>query len=218
MNRMMRVVDADSWIVSEVLPASRRLRLLDPPACAGLLHQIADESADAAGDGRVHLYWKDCSDHPGVYGQLVAQIPLTEATFDQLFNGRSGYRAQYYLSPEEGVLFNRDILQAVLPAVSQAYTREPINASFSLLEKSLLAPHAKIWIFDERASFDAAVPNALSPPRWVANGATRGRKAPLPAHVTIEVKGSLVDHQQRAIYVNDMKLDRPMDLFNRGYT
>lgn len=218
MNRLMRVVDAGLWVVSEELSAGRRLRLLDPPTCEELLQQIAVQSTEAAADGRVRLHWKDCSDHPGAYGQLVAQIPLIEDTFDQLFNGRSGYRAQYYLSPEEGVLFNRDIVQAVLPAVSQAYIREPPSAPFSLVEQSLLAPHAKMWILDERASFDAAVADVLNPPRWVENGATRGRKAPLPAHLTIEVKGSLIDHQQKTIYVSDMKLDRPMDLFNRGYT
>jgi hypothetical protein len=35
-------------------------------------------------------------------------------TFDALFNGRSGYRAQYYLSCIEGIAFNATLVGALL--------------------------------------------------------------------------------------------------------
>jgi hypothetical protein len=217
-DRFTRAVDEASWVVADVLPPARRTRLMNPPACDDLLRRLIGEANAAALSGCIHLDWKECEDHPGEFAQVVARVPLTEETFDQLFNGRSGYRAQYYLSPEEGVLFNRDILEGLVTAVSDAYSRKRINVSFELIEKSMRAPHAKMWIFDECLAFDQALPDTLNPPRWVSNGATRGRKAPLPDHLTIEIKGSLIRCRGEGIYVNEMKLDRPLDLFSKGYT
>jgi hypothetical protein len=76
----------------------------------------------------------------------------------------------------------------------------------------------KMWIFEERLAFDAPAPDALNPPRWVAHGATRSRKAPLLDYLTIDIKGSPIHHQGELIYISELKLDRPVDLFSKGYT
>jgi hypothetical protein len=164
------------------------------------------------------LAWKESSERAG-YFRIVTEIPLTETTFDQLFNGRSGYRAQYYLSPEEGILFNYSLLQALVPVLKVTYSKQPLNVSFDLIERSVLTPHAKVWVFNEQPAFDEAKENTLNPPRWVHNGATRGRKAPLPSHHMLELKGSfihpIITHD---FFVSDLKLDRAWDLHSKGYT
>jgi hypothetical protein len=139
-------------------------------------------------------------------------------TLDQLFNGRSGYRAQYYLSPEEGILYNRDILEGLVPAIKRAYDKQPLEVAFNLIEQSLRAPHSKIWVFEERAAFDEAEPETLNPQRWVENGATRGRKAPLPSHGKMDVKGTFLRPDSLELFIDPIKLDRAWDLFSRGYT
>ncbi len=117
--RIVRSVTIDEWRLSEALN-HRRERLLDVPTPHDLVDQLLAVGASASDDGLTRLSWKESDDRPG-YFRLVAQVPLTEVIFDQLFNGRSGYRAQYYLSPEEGVLYNRDILEAVVSIIRTAY-------------------------------------------------------------------------------------------------
>jgi len=208
-------VSTEEWCLSEAL-GERRERLLDVPQPESLLNHLIIESEDAARAGRITLRWEDSTDRPG-YFRLVAQIPLNE-TLDQFFNGRSGYRAQYYLSPEEGILYNRDTLDRLVPAIATAYEQQPLKIDWKLVEESVRAPHAKVWVFQETVAFDEATPNTLNPPRWVANGATRGRKAPLPSHRMIDVKGTFIQPGTNALFVDDLKLDRAWDLFKRGYT
>jgi hypothetical protein len=40
----------------------------------------------------------------------------------------------------------------------------------------------------------------------------------LPNHLTIEIKGSPISRQGDGIYVNEIKLGRPCDLFSKGFT
>jgi hypothetical protein len=75
----------------------------------------------------VQLTWEPAIDRdaPPDLSRLRAQIPISEIIFDQLFNGRSGYRAQYYLSPSDGRIFNRAIVDSLIPVVKQAYSCLP---------------------------------------------------------------------------------------------
>jgi hypothetical protein len=106
----------------------------------------------------------------------------------------------------------------LIPAIKAAYRKQPLDVHFDLIEQSVRAAHSKIWVFEEKAAFNNAAEHALNPPRWVANGATRGRKAPLPGHYTIDVKGAFVHPATSDLFVDEVKLDRAWDLFKRGYT
>ena len=86
------------------------------------------------------------------------------------------------------------------------------------MRRSLAGPHAKVWVFEEKKAFDDAIPKSLNPDRWVENCATRGRRAPLPKHRSIDVKGVFLDPKSLKFQVDDYKLDRACDLFNKGYT
>ena len=218
MPRYIRTVPGMIWSLSEDL-ATRRERLIDAVAPGALLECLAAEAMGAATQLAIPLCWQESTDE-GRHGyfRLLAQVPLSEVTFDQFFNGNAGYRAQYYLSPEEGILFNRDALGGLQPAIEEAYRRHQITPPFDHVRQSLLAPHAKIWVFNELQAFDQAAPNALNPSRWVENNASRGRRAPLPGHLMLEVKGAFINFAFKNLYVFDLKLDRANDLFMRGYS
>ena len=220
MARLMRVVPADMWRLSADLE-SRRARLVDGVHPEDLLKRVAADAHAAAQSRSIPLCWQESSDEGREgYFRLSSQFPLTESTFDQLFNGNSGYRAQYYLSPEEGILYNHDVIQAILPSIATSYQAQPLRVPIEFVERSLTAPHAKIWVFNEVPAFDAAIANTLSPPRWVENNASRGRKAPLPAHLMLDLKGSFINFATDDLYIFELKLklERARDLFLRGYT
>jgi hypothetical protein len=212
----LRIVELKDWVLAPSL-GERGARLLNVPRPAELAHHVIRDARQAAERGDVALRWQEACESPG-YFRLEAQLPLSDVVFDQLFNGRSGYRAQYYLSPEEGVLFNRFLLDELRPFLIQAYGGSGISSNLDVVGASLMAPHAKLWIHNEKSAFDEAAPEVLNPPRWVSSGATRGRKAPLPDDPTLDVKGSFIKPDTLKIFVDSSKLDRPIDLFNRGYT
>jgi hypothetical protein len=218
MARLMRVVPADLWVLSTDLD-SRRARLIDAIRPEGLLHCIAADAQAAAEHRAVPLCWQESTDEGRAgYFRLSAQVPLTESTFDQFFNGNSGYRAQYYLSPEEGILYNHDAIGALLPSIEASYQHQPLRVPLEFVQRSLQAPHAKIWVFNEIPAFDSAAPEGLNPPRWVKHNASRGRRAPLPGHLMLDLKGAFINFATNDLYVCELKLDRATDLFRTGYT
>jgi len=214
--RLMRSVPINEWALAEAL-GDRIFGLIGGLGPEALLEAVASEAERAARADAVRLTWQESCDRPGFH-RIVAQIPLLRSTFDQLLNGRSGYRAQFYLSPEEGVLYNRDLLLRILPAIEAAYRRNPIVVELSRVLQSLLAPHAKVWVYGEKKAFDEAAANTVNPPRWIQNGSTRGRKAPLPSRLTIDVKAAFLQAGTECLFVDELKLDRPMELFSKGWT
>lgn len=206
----------EEWPIASHL-SGREADLLHPLPPVGIIEKLEAEGNDAAARHAVELRWTESCEAPG-HMRIEAKIPIKPSTFDQLFNSRSGYRAQFYLSPEEGVFFNRDVILALGSAVRATLSQSHLAASWELVEASLLGPHSKIWIFDEKAAFDQAIENGLSPNRWVKNGASRGRKAPLPLECAIDLKGVFVHLATRNIWVSELKLDRACDLFEKGYS
>ena len=182
-----------------------------------LIARTVTEASRAAHSGAIELAWEASIERHG-YFRVCAQIPLNEGTFDELFNGRAGYRAQYYLSPEEGILFNRDLVEGVRDAIKTAYEAAPLAAKYGLVEKSMLAPHSKFWIYRDRGAFDEADADTVNPSRWVASGTSRGRKAPLPRHLKFDFKGTFIHPETHQLFIDDYKLDRAWDLFKTGYT
>jgi len=217
MNRPLRVVPVAEWTLGPEI-ASRHARLHDVPSPDLLLAKIIEEASYAAEHGLIRLSWQEADECHGFF-RLIAEIPLKEdTTFDQFFNGRSGYRAQYYLSPEEGVRYNRDVLEGLKMPLIRAYKGQPLAVPLEIVLRTIDAPHAKLWVFDETVAFDSSPKNSLNPQRWVDNGATRGRCTPLPSHLTLDVKGAFMEPRTCELFVDPCKLDRACDLFRWGYT
>jgi len=211
-----RSVAQDVWRVGD-LPDERRGRLLAGSGPAELLDRVLSEAQVALSASLVKADWCESTERPG-YFRVVAQVPLSAATFDEFINGRSGYRAQYYLSPEEGLLFNRVALNLLTAVVLTASENQVVTTERSVVAESLGAPHAKIWVFQETAAFNDAAPNTLNPERWVNNNAALGRRAPLPSHCSLDIKGAFIHPTTFDVFVGELKADRPCDLFEKGFT
>src|SRR5262245_30707750 len=149
MTRPTRMVEPAVWRLSPILDA-RRGRLIDVLKPDALLEQVVAEAEAAARNDSIRLAWQG-SIEPcrSRYFRVVLQIPLTQVTFDQLFNGRSGYRAQYYLSPEEVILYNRDLLYGLRSSIRSAYRSHKLDVELGFIEDSAGAPHSKIWVYEE---------------------------------------------------------------------
>jgi hypothetical protein len=149
----------------------------------------------AAAEGRILLEWEPSTDYPGCF-RIVAKIAITSLLFDQLFNGRSGYRAQYYLSVVDGRRYNRAIVDGLTPAIQQAHGRLPsFEAQWSDVEQSLRGASSKIWMPKDEEVLKAA-PAALRPPRWAEfwrnSESAWGLRVPLPPDPQIDLKGSFI--------------------------
>jgi hypothetical protein len=216
---MMRMVRRQEWDLSKLPDAARRQRLLCPPSAEWLLERLINEAAHAAEHGKISLNWQEACQKPG-YFRLNARIPVTEYTFDLMFNGRSGYRAQFYLSPEEGLLYNRQIIDCLIAPVRNAYDRKPLPVAFDLIKRSLCTPHAKIWVPEEqgRNPFVEAAENTLNPDRWIRNNSVLGRRCPLSDSLQVDLKGSFVDLKTVDFFVCELKVDRACILHCKGYT
>jgi hypothetical protein len=175
------------------------------------------EAINSVQEGRVFLTWQPSTETPG-FSRIEAVFPLCERVFDQFFNGRSGYRAQYYLSPEEGMLYNRDVVKGLSEPLKAAYARKPLSVDLDLVLTSVDGPHSKVWVYGVPSAFNSAPENALNPRRWVENNALLGRRAPLPNHLSLELKGAFIHPSSGEIFVDDLKLDRACDLFAKGYS
>lgn len=212
----LRMVAQQDWELKLADP-ERRQRLLCPPSAEALIAQVVQDATVALEQSAIPVDWKKADEKPG-YFRAEAQLPVAKCTFDLLFNSRSGYRAQYYLSPEEGILYNRCIIDYLIPVMRLACGRAQLEVAFKLIERSLMTPHAKIWITDEKEAFGNASEYSLNPRRWVDNDATLGRRCPLPDHPKIDLKGSFIDPYTQDFWVCELKADRACDLYHKGYT
>jgi hypothetical protein len=193
---MHRMVPQGTWNLDELDDAERKQRLLDPPPPAELLTAVIGEAMRAANEGMILLRWCPSRNWLGCY-RIVAKIPIASLLFDQLFNGRSGYRAQYYLSVEAGHDYNRAIADGLTPAIQEAYSRLSggFEAPWHLVEQSLRGGSSKIWMPKDEEVLKAA-PAALGPPRWAEYWQNHelawGLRLPLPPSPQIDLKGSFI--------------------------
>jgi hypothetical protein len=214
---MKRQVPRHVWDIGQLGIPKRIERLLDSASADKVADSFFADALKSAQAKQIELKWQEASERRG-YFRLTAKIPISEATFDCLVNGRSGYRAQYYLSPEEGVLYNRQLIDGLQRSLRIAHDQNSIARPFEDLWRTLVAPHAKVWVFDEQSAFDEAKENSLNPPRWVENAATRGRRAPLPKECAVDLKGAFLIPGTDELFVDDLKLSRPYELHCKGYT
>ena len=151
-------------------------------------------------------------------GRSIASFPLNRDTFDALFNGRSGYRAQYYLSCQEGVNFNAMLIGALLKALRAVCDCAPAGQAASL-QHSFGGPYSKIWVLSDGGPFLAAPKGEFKPLRWFTNNPVSvGMRAPLADLPGIEIKGSWVDkidYQYRQDITS--KADRHCTLSETGF-
>ncbi len=60
----------------------------------------------------------DSRDNAFVERRAIIQFPVTPEIYDWFFNARTGYRAQFWISPEKGMQFNNQIVTALSDEIS----------------------------------------------------------------------------------------------------
>jgi hypothetical protein len=212
----LSAVSAEEWVITFEIPEDRRRRLIEVPSATDLIKRVAEEAMSAAtSSGMPRPTLIPAIEQPGCY-RAEAKIPVTDEAFDQLFNGRSGYRANYYLSPEGGASFNRTIVDSLIPAILHAS-----ESDGQFFEQSLRGQYSKIWVVgDGRAFLDA--PPALLPERWriywEGKESALGLRLPLPPHPQIDVKGTFIHSASHYEWLPDVKKGRNNDIHEKGWT
>src|SRR5215218_1359089 len=128
----MRMVNIEEWDLTGMRDRSRAAKLMSPLNGEDLIQLIGNEARQAAVHGQATWRWQEGQEMAGC-GRAVASFPLRQDTFDALFNGRSGYRAQYYLSCDEGTHFNSTLIAALMKPLAFVCDRAPLPMRASLL-------------------------------------------------------------------------------------
>jgi hypothetical protein len=199
--------------------------LIDP-GC--LIEVIADEVAAAIANFDVALDGPEpgSDEMPASFVRVFANICVREKTYDQFFNGPSGYRAQYYLGADNGEAFNRTLVETVAPLLVSAEQLYRDKVDRQLCQSSLLGSYSKFWfsrqITDpaEQAYLDA-LPEVIIAQRWRAywqgkSKPWKGLLAPLPEETMILLNGTFLNSDTGE--ERDSKLNRSEELFRSGWT
>lgn len=219
----MEAVPEQDWKLDAAVDDARRRLLLSPLPPENLIDQIAGEAAIEATRKSVCAYWKEASDRKG-WWRLEAAVPLTAAVFDLFFNGRMGYRAQYYLSVGAGRSLNRYLVDRLIPVIKKASatSKWSFPVGWSHAERSLNGPHSKIWIVGDWAAF-LHEPEAIKPDRWVnywknCKHKPLGLAAPLPDDPMLDLKGTFVCTETGEPWLPNSKRDRDEKIHLSGWT
>jgi hypothetical protein len=103
------------WRFDEIAKSEpERAKLLETRIASDeLTSRLAISIADAIKD-RTARYGLDSKDeHP----RIIIQVPILPALHDQFFNGRNGYRAHYWASPDTGNDFDSTLVRILRQAI-----------------------------------------------------------------------------------------------------
>ena len=206
-------VPENEWVIS-VDDQQRIGSLRSTPTAEMLISEVTAQAMLAAALGGICLCWEEASDKPS-YWRVNANIIIKEDLFDHLFNGRSGYRAQYYLSVREGEIFNRTFVDELIPAIKKTYEIKPLeNATWLAVEASLKGRYSKIGVKNGNAYEEE---KTLITPRWKDYNYGSRLLATFPPQV--DVLGTFMTPDDFTNdWVCELKQDRPCDMHRQGFS
>lgn len=215
----MQAVPPQAWNLDEIQDDDRRRLLLSSLSPEDVLDWVEAEARDAV--RKVALRWVDAKEHAGC-SRIEAVVPLHKMTFDLFFNGRMGYRAQYYLSVDEGHRFNTRLVERLLPVVQDAAATGAMPVGWATVENSWKGPYSRAWIAVGRAAL-VHEPKVLRPERWVkhwerSQGVPMGLAAPRPDSPMLLFKGTHVSRQTAEPWRPDGERDRDESIHRSGWT
>jgi hypothetical protein len=180
---------------------------------------IVAEALNAAQSATIELCWQSSVEERG-FARVVAVVPIAADSFDSLFNGPTGYRAQYYLGVEAGRDFNRSLVNGLIPALRANHAAQRFAVDWRWIEQSLSGELSKVWVAGDACPFRSAEPGEFRPRRWAERHAADSNalalRAPLPPRPAIDVKGTWV-LPTGDVWVSDEKRDRHQMLTDNGF-
>lgn len=107
----------------------------------------------------------------------VFNFEVKEQTFDWFFNSPYGYRGQFLVSASDGREANSQVISALSKTLVRLADKKLSLVDLELVEKSLLSPHAKIWI--DEGCYIPSQPELLLEvlvPEWEAAATTMRKR------------------------------------------
>ena len=209
------VVGSGDWNFIGIDDVERDRWLAEPPQPSTLIDLVVAEACEVVISRDPHRATSAV--------RVRVTFEVSPRTFDQLFHGRSRYRAQYYLSPQAGRAYNRQLVDALIPVVEAAFERlEQKPMTWGEIERSLAARESKVWPAADSLLFSRAGGNSrLSVLRWERYWRERKPKreasglfANLPSPPLIMLKGTFFNGDE----LQPSAKDRDRELHETGYT
>jgi hypothetical protein len=200
------------WTFHDVVPAERQANLLSWSSFDNVIGGII-----LAPWVRVVAFRWAAASNAHLAGCFRAEFLLSVGahTYDGFFNSPVGYRAQYAISPSNGIARNRELLEAMTNQLLAS-----CGPSCDLREQaelSLSASQAKVWIDEAevRAHYFATIPE-IKYERWNAHPeGDPGSRAPEGERLV--VFGGWLD-QSRNEVLNPHKHGRAQEIYERGFS
>jgi hypothetical protein len=206
-------VPENEWVIA-INDSVRCKQLSASLSTSEISSYMAAQAMQVSATNGICLRWEEAIEKPS-YWRANVKISIQENLFDQLFNGRSGYRAQYYLSVHEGENFNRSLVDTLIPAIRKAYEIKPLeNATWLAVEASLKGRYSKIGVKNGNA-YERE--KTLVTPRWKDSEWGSRLLATFPPQV--DVLGTFVQLNNFSDdWIDDCKKDRPCDMHKKGFS
>src|SRR5258705_8265307 len=198
------------------LSPGRVAHLDSAPSSDDLLDEVVREIR--ANADRTEFCWQPGKSMVGCF-RVGASMPCTAPVYDWLFNGPTGYRAQYYNSEQDGEAFDRALVDGAAALLINSISWPDFDASTGDLGKLSLRGFQSKLGFDDKA-FKGAPPRELLIDRWVKNtgGAdVMNVRAPRPEKPVLTFWGTWVRAATQRCEFDESKKDRATDVRLRGY-
>lgn len=174
---------ADAWSYAAIQREDEsRVALLESTGSGEDLVEILAAALAAAFEGGLVRYGIDFH---GENPRVTIQFSVAPSVYDWFYNGRAGYRAHFWMSPERGERYNLEMLTALKSAlekhlpeaivgrkigvdITNDVSREEtdqgsIDISRTLVGRSLDAEISKIWLCERLIQTDGNKPCDLLP-------------------------------------------------------
>ncbi len=209
----LRSVSEEDWVLDASIPETRRRILYENIDANILADRILNSSEmnDCRVEKGTEVGLRDFERARAMFN--IIDIHL----LDMFMSGISGYRAQYYLSPEEGTSYNSICLRKFLPPILSGLMDRTETAT-----ESLKSPHAKMWVTNEEIAFNGPGSRKLTVRvsgnqiMSCANLASPHWKIPDVARSQLLVLGGFVEKSTHNYGVSDHKRMRSIELHLRG--
>jgi hypothetical protein len=211
----MRMVDKSEWDLSGMVDRQRAAGLLDPPPANDLIEMAAHDAKHRALSHQGSFCWQRGKQMIGCSRAVFVIKPLSPICFDLMFNGRSCYRGQYYLSVHEGQEFNRLLVNSFLSAAEIMHRSSGPKIDWHLVRRSLLGPWSKVWVFDDETAFGEAPEHDFRPRRW-SKRASIWLRAPLPLHPGLDLKGTWMSDHDNSYRQDPSKANRDQSVHEKA--
>jgi hypothetical protein len=211
-------VATSKWKLGPRIDAQRRARLLDTS-----FEEVVEKIVQEATVDSCRLMAID--KYAGAQRALV-RLCVSSRLVDIFHSGAGGYRAQFYLSVENGENANRFCIERLVPLIITSCTRQR-NCRVDGIERSLRDLDAKIWICEGAwLKENKDVVRNLSVEFWEKNAALVGLRHRFEAtwakltpedEISLEVKGGCIDQDCQPLGII-LKSKRSEEIHLHGYT